>query len=150
MFATLSNLLKSSMDKVREESSSDSPVRWPKDPQGLSADERKRLEELVILGTLLREVAKADGEFSAEEEKSVKAILSSRGGLKPEETALVFAAAAIGGLMLVVGPLLIVLPGLISMFSLLGVASGAVGAAGGIGAAALPFLGDPRPDGVLW
>ncbi len=82
------------MNKVREDNSADSPVRWPEDVKGLSEGDRQRLEGLVILGTLLREVAHADGDFSEAEQKSVKAILSSKGGLKPEETALVFAAAS--------------------------------------------------------
>ncbi len=93
MTGLLSKFFKRSVDRVREERLSPSPVRWPKSLKDLPSAKRRHLEELVIFGVLMHEVADADGHFAPEEEKAIKAILKKRGDLTPAEVALVIAAA---------------------------------------------------------
>lgn len=93
MTGLLSKLFRGSVDRVREEKLSSTPVRWPRSLKDLPAAKRRHLEELVIFGVLMHEVADADGHFAPEEEKAISTILKKRGDLAPAEVALVIAAA---------------------------------------------------------
>lgn len=92
MTGMLTRLLRAAAARTRTEHLARRPVRLPSSLAELDARRRQELEELVILGVLLHEVAHADGTFSPEEQAAVARTLRAR-GVKEEEAALVIAAA---------------------------------------------------------